>query len=593
MMRARRVCLAVTAIACATATAAHAQRRPADRAAHDRLMSELGQLRQAGTFEAAGRYEEAEEIVAAVLAANPSSLSGILTMERLLTAQGRTQEILPSVERLLEADPKSVIGYQTLLRVSSSLDDVNRLESAVAQWIRATPNLETPYREAALIWRNRGEPERAVELLEQGRRRIERADALALELGDVFAGMNDMQRAAAEWSRAIGDAGRGLMLVQRRLQMMPDGGARIIPPLVERLSAAPSTFARQRAAALLAIEAGLGPSALRSMAELSASAPPQEREQLLVELGRRADGADLPAVALAAYRDLLEASSDANASLAIRTRIAELALLVGDTALAANTYRHLEGAAAAGSPQRRQAIALRIQLTARDGEPQQAIAEYEAFRAEYANAPELDATAATLGERLLENGDLPSADRVLSGVAGARTAQLRGRLYLRRGDIAGARNELLGAAPRLRGREATATIALATLLTRVSARGGELVARVVSAHDPERAEQVRSAVAEARMLPVAERAAILDFLADAADTAGIHEDAAAIRREIVESLPRTHEAPAALLTLARRAVGDPETEDEARVLLEKLIVEYPRSALAPQARTELQRLEMH
>jgi TolA-binding protein len=58
-------------------------------------------------------------------------------------------------------------------------------------------------------------------------------------------------------------------------------------------------------------------------------------------------------------------------------------------------------------------------------------------------------------------------------------------------------------------------------------------------------------------------------------------------------MPHTHEAPAALLTLARRAVGNPEMKEEARVLLERLIVEYPRSALAPQARTELQRLETH
>jgi TolA-binding protein len=101
------------------------------------------------------------------------------------------------------------------------------------------------------------------------------------------------------------------------------------------------------------------------------------------------------------------------------------------------------------------------------------------------------------------------------------------------------------------------------------------------------------AAAAADALPAAERAAVLNFLAEAADAAGIHEDATALRREIVETLPLTHEAPAALLTLARRAVEDPETEEEARVLLEKLIVDYPRSALAPQARTELQRLDMH
>jgi tetratricopeptide (TPR) repeat protein len=585
------MCIALCAMTCLAGSPAQAQRSASDRATHDQLMSELARLRQAASYEAAGNYAQAERIVAEVLAANPTSLSGLLTMERVLTAQGRTAAIMPAVDRLLAEDPTSVIGHQTRLRVLSDLDDVDRLVPAVAEWIEATPDLETPYREAAVIWRNRGESARAITLLEQGRRRIEREDALALELGDAYASTNEMQRAAEEWARAIGEAGRGLMLVQRRLQMLPDGGARVIPLLVERLSTKPSTFPRLRAAAMLAMEAGLEPAALHSLRELSASAPPEEREALLVELARRADAAELHNVALAAYRDLLAAAPEAGATLAIRTRIAELALLAGDTALATSMYRDLESAAAAGSPQRRQAVALRIQLSARDGDMDAAVADYEAFRSEFANAPELDATASTVALMLLDAGNIDAGERVLNGVGGAASAQLRGRLYLRKGDTERARHELISAAPLLRGREATTTIALATLLTRVSARGGELVAQVVAAPEAERADQVRAAAAAAHTLPAPERAAVLDFLADAADAAGLDEDAAALRREIVETLPRTHEAPAALLTLARWAVQDPELEEEARVLLERLIVEYPRSALAPQARTELQRLQ--
>ncbi|MGH7448735.1 MAG: hypothetical protein ACRELT_14285, partial [Longimicrobiales bacterium] len=377
-------CLALFATACLIGSPAQAQRRAADQAAYNHLMSELGRLRQAASLETAGDYGGAERIVAEVLAANPTSLSGLLTLERLLTAQGRTEEILPAVERLLATDPTSVIGHQTRLRVISDLNQPRRMEAAIAEWIEAVPNLETPYREAAIVWRNRAEPARAIALLEQGRKRIDRDDALALELGDAFVDANDMSRAAEEWSRAIGPSGRGLMLVQRRLQMLPDGGARVIPALVERLSAQPSTFARQRAAALLAIEAGLEAAALRAVNALSAAAPPEDREALLVELARRADGQDLHTVALAAYRDLLTGAVEGRATLAIRTRIAELALLAGDTVLAAATYRQLENAAAAGSPQRRQAIALRIQLNARDGDTAEAIAEYEAFRSEYA-----------------------------------------------------------------------------------------------------------------------------------------------------------------------------------------------------------------
>ena len=591
MMRSCAIFVVTIATVCATAAPAHAQRSAADRAAHDQLMSELARLRQPASYEAAGDYAEAEEIVAQVLEANPTSLSGLLTMERVLTAQGRTEEIMTSVDRLLAADPKSVIGHQTRLRVLSGLGDVERLEAAIDDWIAATPELETPYREAAVVWRNRGDHARAVALLEQGRARIDRADALALELGDAYAGMNDMERAADEWSRAVGEAGRGLMLVERRLQMLPDGGAHVIPALVARLSAEPSTFARQRAAAMLAIEAGLEDAALGALRSLTASTPPAERQALLVELARRADAADLHPVALAAYQGLLAAAPDAPATLAIRSRIAELALLAGDTALAAATYRELESASDAGSPQHRQALALRIQLGARDGDLESALADYASFRSSFPDAPEMDATAAAVGTAVLEAGRMVDAQNVLDGVRGVASAQVRGRLALRNGDLATARHEFISAAPLLRGREATAAIALATLLTRVSARGGELVAQVMAAEDDGRAGAVRDAAAAARVLAAPERAAVLDFLADAADGAGLNEDAAAIRREIVETLPDTHEAPAALLSLARAAGAAPETTEEARVLLERLVVEYPRSALAPQARAELQRLQ--
>lgn len=590
----RRSCalfVATIVTVCTMTAPAHAQRSAADRAAHDQLMSELARLRQAASYEAAGDYAEAEEIVADVLESNPTSLSGLLTMERVLTAQGRTAEIMTAVDRLLAADPKSVIGHQTRLRVLSGLGDIDRLEAAIRDWISATPELETPYREAAVVWRNRGDHARAVALLEQGRRRIDRRDALALELGDVYAGMGEMERAADEWSRAVGEAGRGVMLVERRLQMLPDGGARVIPALVARLSAEPSTYARQRAAAMLSIEAGLEEAALGALAALAARTPPEEREALLVELARRADAADLHTVALTAYQGLLTAAPDASALLAIRSRIAELALMAGDTALAEATYSELESASAAGSPQRRQAAALRIQLGVRDGEIESALADYASFRASFPDAPELDATAAAVGTVLLEADRVDDAQSVLDGVRGVAAAQVRGRLALRNGDLETARHEFISAAPLLRGREATATIALATLLTRVSARGGELVAQVLAADDPGRAAAVRDAAAAARKLAASERAAVLDFLADTAERAGLNEDATALRREIIETLPDTHEAPAALLSLARAAGAAPETTEEARVLLERLIVEYPRSALAPQARAELQRLQ--
>jgi hypothetical protein len=91
-------------------------------------------------------------------------------------------------------------------------------------------------------------------------------------------------------------------------------------------------------------------------------------------------------------------------------------------------------------------------------------------------------------------------------------------------------------------------------------------------------------------LPELERSAILDFAAGLADRTGLSEEAEQMRREIVEEAPESPEAPLALLALARQRLVRKDGQDEARQLLERLIVEYPRSALVPQAQRELDRL---
>jgi tetratricopeptide (TPR) repeat protein len=567
------------------------QRRTVDaRPAEPGQASELTRLREAAARETAGDFAAAEAMVAGVLESNPQSLTALLSLERVLKLQGRLPDIAPAVDRLLALDPVSVIGHQLRLRVHDETNDERRLDAAVRAWVAASPRIETPYREGALVWRRRGEHARAVKLLEQGRSRIDRPDALALELGDVHAAAGDHRKAAAEWSRAVGAEGRGFLLVQRRLQQLPDGGASVIPVLADLLGAAPLHPARQKAATLLAIEAGMERRATRLAAELGTITPAAERDGMYVELARRADAAGLYGLAAWSYGQLLERSPDAAAALAIRTRIAELALLAGDTTLATATYRQLEQAAALGSPQRRQALALRIQLVAREGDLASATDDLQQFRVEFPQASELDATANAVAQRWIEHGDDAAAEHVLTGVHGPLSARTRGRLLLRRGEIERARDELLGAAPLLRGAEATEAIALAALLVRISPQGGELVTNVSAAADEDRAATIREAARQARGLAAAERAAILDFLAASADRSGLAEDADALRHLIVEEAPRSHEAPAALLALALRASAGTGRDEEAIVLLERLILEYPRSALLPRARSELQRI---
>jgi hypothetical protein len=556
-----------------------------------RADDESAQLRRAASLERAGDLAGAERVLGAVLAADPRSLNALLAYERVLMLQRREAELLPALERLLAADPASQLGHQMRLRTLSVLDRSSELERAARAWIDATPRIETPYRETARIWRVRNEPRRAVQVLELGRRQIGRPDALALDLGDVYAESGDARRAVREWSRAVGPEGQGFLLVQRRLAALPDGGAQYVHDFVAALVAEPTTPARRRAAVHIAVDAGLARQALATAADLHAELAARERQAFLVDVARRADGAALEPVAYWAYGRLVElGDARMERSLALRSRYAELALAVGDTVVAAAAYRDLEAALAPGSPERRQAMAVRIGLTAREGELDAAEREFAAFRSEFARAPEIDALAAELAGERLARGELEAAERVLAGVSGSRAALMRGRILLRRGETARARLALLESAPALKGAEATQTIALASLLGRISTAGGELLATAwLDAAEGDRLAAIERIMTGSLEAPVEDRAPLLDFAAGIAETAGLDDHAEQVRRELIDMHPDAREAPAALLAVARALAQRGQTAD-ASALLERLLVEHPRSALTPQARRELERL---
>lgn len=558
---------------------AHAQVKP----------DELTLVRAATVREQAGDFAGAQKILESILKDNPQSLSALLSLERVLRVQGRIATVLPVLDTHLRSDPTSAIGHQMLIRALSALDRLPELEKASEAWIRAVPKLETPYREIARVWEQRGDYMRAVQYLEMGRARVGR-DALALELGDMYARLDDADRAVKEWARAIGSDARGLLLVQRRLGTLKDGGARVLPGLIDVLAGGASA-ARRRAAVQLAIDAGMGTRAeqiaQRAVTELKGN----ERQSFLVEVARRADAAQLSQLAYWAYTQFALNDFAPDQLLAIRARIAELALAIGDTASAAQGYRELERSFASGSPQRRQATALRIQLLVKEGKLAEAESELAQFRGEYSEPPELDATAAMLATVYFEKHDPDAAARVLERVVGPHANLARGRIALRRGDIAGARAALMASAPALHGAEATQTLKLATLLGKVSREGGELLGEALAAAGAGEAKQAVAAV-EKRLdaLPEAERPAILDFAAALADRSELPLDAERMRRRIITDFPRSTEAPAALLTLARSLTEKGGATEEARAFLEKLIIDYPRSALVPQARQELERI---
>src|SRR5690606_5519091 len=87
-----------------------------------------------------------------------------------------------------------------------------------------------------------------------------------------------------------------------------------------------------------------------------------------------------------------------------------------------------------------------------------------------------------------------------------------------------------------------------------------------------------------------EHAALLDLAARLAHRSGLHDRAHEARLRIIEEYPASREAPAALLGLARQLMARNAPAQEIQSLLERLILEHPRSALVPQARRALDEL---
>lgn len=311
---------------------------------------------------------------------------------------------------------------------------------------------------------------------------------------------------------------------------------------------------------------------------------------MLVEVGRSADGAGLGRLALRAYGQVVAEGGERDRMLPLRSRMAELALALGDTASAATIYDGVADELTPGSLARRQAMALRVHVLARDGSLDEATAEFGLLVAEQGRGAEADLAAAVLANALIDAGRTSDAETLLRGLEGPHATLARGRVLMTQGDVDRARMEVLAAAPRLVGQAATEAIRLAALLGRLSEAGGTLMSEglaAISAGDQR--EGVMRLYEGSDSLPAGERAAILDFAADLADRIGLHAEAVQVRRDIVSETPDSPEAPPALLALARNRLEDSAT-DEARLLLERLVNDYPRSALAPQARRELQRL---
>lgn len=234
----------------------------------------------------------------------------------------------------------------------------------------------------------------------------------------------------------------------------------------------------------------------------------------------------------------------------------------------------------------RQAAAARVELVAAEDAAagQRAL---ERFLADHPDGPEADRLSAAVASALLRAGRDAEARAVLAEPHGPRSTLMGAALRLADGDLPGARTAYLEAASGLTGAEATVALARVALLDRISREAGRVVGRSLLLRERDEKAAVEHLLAGLEDVAASDRPPLLALAASGADAAGLEREAQATRRRLVEEYPLSQEAPAALLGLARGLMTSGSDLVEARRALERLIIEYPRSALVPQARRAL------
>src|SRR5438034_6646874 len=157
-------------------------------------------------LERAGQYDQAAAIYLATLRAEPTNLSALLGLERVLPPINRLGELLPAAQRAAAASPSNVALRGVLLRTYVALNEPDSGRAVALRWAAAAPGDEAPYREWAMALEDahRHGPARDVLLL--GRRALGRPGAFGIELAELSQLAGDWEGAAREWAAALTDA---------------------------------------------------------------------------------------------------------------------------------------------------------------------------------------------------------------------------------------------------------------------------------------------------------------------------------------------------------------------------------------------------
>src|SRR6267142_2303456 len=284
-------------------------------------------------LERAGQYDQAAAIYLATLRADPTNLTALLGLERVLPPLNRLGELLPAAQRAAAARPTNAALRGVLLRTYVALNEPDSARAVALRWTAAAPSDEAPYREWAMALEDVHRHGAARDVLLAGRRALGRSGAFGIELAELNQLSGDWEGAAREWAAALPDAPVQLTNAASALAEAPDAQRERIARLLTE--GTPSPLARRLAGELLL---GWG-QALRAWAvfEPSVATPSADaafatrRFADLAGARSTPDARRVRALALARYADL---APDGGAATRARADAARAFIEAGDRAAA-------------------------------------------------------------------------------------------------------------------------------------------------------------------------------------------------------------------------------------------------------------------
>lgn len=570
------LCLAMV-FACAPLTAqtsAASERRTVDRA--ERLRD-------------SGRPEEAAQTLEGHLARAPDALSALALLGELSMEGGRGPQFLPFAESAALALPSEDEAQRWWVWALLATSQADSARAVSERWIERSPTSGVARVAQSEVWLALGDANRAIQSLAQAP--VPRAPDLLVRLADLLVreGRSDV---VSTWVEMLAVDPPLVGEVAASLTEAASAGVADFGRLADALGAAERP--ERRSGARVALRLG-DADAARDLADGARGAGDAEDAAFLREYVRAADDADLPGEVAWAAEHLVRLSARPVDRLRWQALAADNALAAGDSAGARRAFIDLSRESTPGDSPHQIASQRLFALLAADpnsldeaeGVLQRYAAQYpDSSRAEADMYGQLALGRARTGDLAAAEQELQSARREVpiaaSGPLDAAAAQLS--LFAGARDSALARSSRsvneIGLAPAAR----TERLRLLTLVqvadsSEIAVAGPALHALNIAPESFDPGPILREL---AGLAGTQGRPTLLAHVADAAGTAGREELAADLRQRIVDRYPASPEAPPALLALARAA-----GPNEAVAWLERLVVGYPDSALAPVARRML------